>query len=153
MKKQTQSNLKIKNMLRYLFLAVKLTLILIIMSNISCSEKTPPPKKNTLVKNIDIQKLAGRWLRPDGGYILEISEIKEDGSIMAAYFNPKSINVAESYWQRQESRLQVFVKFDDVNYSGSTYTLEYLPGKNRLIGVYYQATMGKEFYVEFNKME
>ena len=26
----------------------------------------------------DVQRLEGRWIRPDGGYILELREIKKD---------------------------------------------------------------------------
>ena len=42
---------------------------------------------------VEFQKLIGRWLRPDGGYILEISHISSDRKMEAAYFNPRPINV------------------------------------------------------------
>src|SRR6266850_2054637 len=34
------------------------------------------------------QSLKGRWLRPDGGYVLEIRDINPDGMMDVAYFNP-----------------------------------------------------------------
>jgi len=39
----------------------------------------------------DFQRLEGRWVRPDGGYVLELKDIKKDGSLTAAYFNPRPI--------------------------------------------------------------
>lgn len=118
-----------------------------------CSEEKSPDVKKVQSTEIDPQKLAGRWLRPDGGYILEISNIKIDGSLNAAYFNPNSINIVESKWRWHETRLQVYVKFDDINYTGSTYSLEYLSNQDRLIGNYYQAVMGQNFDVVFIRKE
>jgi hypothetical protein len=34
-------------------------------------------------KSIDFQTLNGRWLRPDGGYVLEIRAVDPSGSIDA----------------------------------------------------------------------
>src|ERR1043165_8425589 len=42
----------------------------------------------------DWNKLRGRWLRPDGGYVLEIRSVADDGRAEAAYFNPNPIHVA-----------------------------------------------------------
>ena len=41
-------------------------------------------------------RLQGRWQRPDGGYILEIREIDGSGKMVAAYFNPRPINVSRA---------------------------------------------------------
>lgn len=32
----------------------------------------------------DPQRLVGRWVRPDGGYVLEVREIRKDGAVSAA---------------------------------------------------------------------
>ena len=45
---------------------------------------------------IDEQRLLGHWVRPDGGYVLELKEIGKDGTLKAAYFNPRPINVAKA---------------------------------------------------------
>jgi len=42
------------------------------------------------------ESLKGRWLRPDGGYVLEIREIDGSGKMVAAYFNRRPINVARA---------------------------------------------------------
>ncbi len=39
----------------------------------------------------DVQRMEGRWVRPDGGYVLELSETKKDGGLKASYFNPRPI--------------------------------------------------------------
>jgi len=44
---------------------------------------------------------------------------------------------------------ELTVELRDVNYPGSTYTLNYLPDRDILAGDYYQAVQGLTFYVEF----
>ena len=44
-----------------------------------------------LPKSADYERLVGRWLRPDGGYILDIKEIQPDGKVVAVYLNPRPI--------------------------------------------------------------
>ena len=71
-------------------------------------------------------------MRPDGGYVLELSDIKSEGTLKAAYFNPRLINVGKTEWRSIDDRIQVFVKLQDVNYPGSTYMLVYDPEHDRL---------------------
>jgi hypothetical protein len=97
----------------------------------------------------DPQRLVGRWVRPDGGYILELREVAKEGSLKAAYFNPRPINVARAEWSRKDGALTVFVELRDVNYPGSTYTLQYDPASDRLKGAYFQAVEKQTFAVEF----
>ncbi len=97
----------------------------------------------------DYERLAGKWIRPDGGYILELKEVGKDGSLKAAYFNPRPINVAQAEWRRMGDRIQVFVELRDVNYPGSTYTLIYSPENDRFEGYYYQAVQGETYTISF----
>ena len=99
----------------------------------------------------DTSKLLGKWQRPDGGYVLEVSSATPDGSLKAAYFNPRPINVARREWKLAEGRLQVFVELRDVNYPGSTYTLNYDPVTDRLKGIYFQAVQQQQFEVDFER--
>jgi hypothetical protein len=99
--------------------------------------------------NLEFEKLKGKWLRPDGGYILEIRSATAEGKLEAGYFNPGSINVARAEWQRQDGKLQVFVELRDVNYPGSTYTLKLSDTEDRMTGNYFQAAQGENFTVEF----
>lgn len=95
------------------------------------------------------ERLVGRWIRPDGGYVLEIRSAQADGKLDAAYLNPRSIKVSRAEWRREEGRLLVFVELRDVNYPGSTYNLRFVPDKDSLVGAYYQAVQKQTFDVEF----
>ncbi len=97
----------------------------------------------------DAQRLVGRWVRPDGGYVLEIREVNKEGSLTAGYFNPRPINVSKAEWRQKDSALTVFVELRDVNYPGSTYTLQYDPASDRLKGTYFQAVEKQTFTIEF----
>ena len=108
-------------------------------------EKSPNQSK----KQPDVQRLAGRWVRPDGGYILELQEIKKDGSLRAAYFNPRPIKVFSAKWSRTEGKIDLFVELRDVNYPGSTYNLRYESKTDRLKGIYFQAVERQTFEIQF----
>jgi hypothetical protein len=101
----------------------------------------------------DPSKLAGRWLRTYGGYLLVFRDSAPDGRLTAAYFNPRPIKVAHSEWKLQGSQLSAFVELRDVNYPGSTYTLTYDPATDRLAGVYFQAVQRQHFEVEFQRTQ
>jgi hypothetical protein len=98
---------------------------------------------------VDEQCLMGRWLRPDGGYVIDIRGVQAEGNLDAAYFNPATIHVARAEWELKDGAIAVFVELRDVNYPGSTYTLQYDPASDRLVGIYYQAAMQQQFEVEF----
>lgn len=106
------------------------------------------PTKQTQVQT-DLQRLEGRWVRPDGGYILELSEIKKDGSVSAAYFNPRPIKVFSAKWSRKGGKINLFVELRDVNYPGSKYNLQYDLRADRLKGTYFQAVERQTFNIEF----
>jgi hypothetical protein len=97
----------------------------------------------------DPQRLVGRWVRPDGGYVLALGEVTIDGSVKASYFNPRPINVSRAEVRRVAGALTVVVELRDVNYPGSTYTLQYDPASDRLKGAYFQAVEKQTFVVEF----
>jgi len=99
----------------------------------------------------DEQRLLGHWVRPDGGYILELKEIGKDGTLKAAYFNPRPINVAWADWKRKQGVITVFVELRDVNYPGSKYDLQYDLKTDRLKGTYFQAIQRQTFDVEFRR--
>jgi hypothetical protein len=150
----TRKKRKFKNNINQMILLAAMIIIIvaasiIIFTRMSDEEETPASTGAT----IDPQKLAGHWLRPDGGYILEFTNIGDDGSLDAAYFNPNPINIAECKWHWNGTHLQIFVKFDDVNYQGSTYDLIYLPQQDRMTGNYFQAMMGQNFDVVFIRKE
>jgi hypothetical protein len=104
-------------------------------------------------ERIDYGRIEGKWLRPDGGYVLVLSDVKSEGTLKAAYFNPRPINVGKAEWQSMNARIQVFVELQDMNYPGSTYRLIYDPEHDRLNGYYYQAVTKETFEVIFVRKE
>ena len=95
------------------------------------------------------ERLVGRWLRPDGGYILEIRSISSEGVVDATYLNPRPIRVARAEASRMGDGMTLFVELRDVNYPGSTYRLLYDRGRDMLAGSYFQALQQQTFDVEF----
>lgn len=99
------------------------------------------------------ESLVGRWLRLDGGYILEIQAVDHSGKIDALYLNPRPINIAKAKATHDGSKLNVFVELRAPNYPGSTYKLVYDPKQDQLRGTYFQAALGQSFDVNFVRMK
>jgi uncharacterized protein (DUF2147 family) len=97
--------------------------------------------------------LKGRWQRPDGGYVIEIREIDARGKMVAAYFNPRPINVSQAQASREGDAIKIFIELRDVNYPGATYNLTYDPAADQLRGVYYQPLLQESFDVVFVRMK
>jgi hypothetical protein len=105
-------------------------------------------KPQSAGKNV-VQRMTGRWIRPDGGYVLELKDIRNNGNLKAGYFNPLPIKVFKAEWKRKQGIITVFVELRDVNYPGSKYNLQYDPKTDRLKGTYFQAVHGETYDVEF----
>ena len=101
------------------------------------------------VQQTDKALLTGTWERTDAPYQVRISEVHEDGTMNAGYFNPQQINVSKATWVVAGSFLKVFIEMQDTNYPGSNYSLMYLPGKDVLTGKYFQAVERATYDVEF----
>lgn len=97
----------------------------------------------------DWNKLRGRWLRPDGGYVLEIRSVADDGRAEANYFNPNPIHVAWARVANDKGVLKLDVELRDVNYPGCLYTLTYSPERDQLAGTYFQAQLQETHQIVF----
>lgn len=97
--------------------------------------------------------LKGRWLRPDGGYVIDIRDVEASGKLDAGYFNPRPINVSQAEASREGGTTKVFIELRDVNYPGATYNLTYDPERDQLRGVYYQPAVRQSFDVIFIRMK
>jgi hypothetical protein len=98
---------------------------------------------------INVKRFEGFWIRPDGGYVLDIRGIGNDGHVKAAYYNPQPIKVERAELREKNGTVELVVELRDVNYPGSTYTLRYEPTGDRLQGKYYQAVEKQTYEVEF----
>jgi hypothetical protein len=100
---------------------------------------------------VGFDKLVGRWLRTDGGYVLEIRVVSPEGRVEASYLNPRPINVARAQAARGGDLVTLLVELRDVNYPGSTYNLWYDDGRDLLEGTYYQAAQQQTYDVVFER--
>jgi len=98
-------------------------------------------------------RLEGRWLRPDGGYVLDLRWVGADGRVEAAYLNPQPIFVSRAEASEDGERIKVMVELQDRGYPGCVYTLHYDAARDILVGDYYQAAMRETFRVEFERTE
>jgi hypothetical protein len=75
------------------------------------------------------------------------------GKLDAAYLNPRPIHVAKAEASLESAVVKVFIELRDVNYPGSTYTLNYDPASDQLTGMYFQATLQQRFEVCFERQK
>jgi uncharacterized protein (DUF2147 family) len=98
-------------------------------------------------------KLKGKWLRPDGGYILDIKSIGSDGKIEMTYLNPNLIHVSKAQASMKADKLELFIELTDTGYPGNYYTLTYDAGKDQLVGIYYHLGIQQQFDVYFERIK
>jgi hypothetical protein len=101
----------------------------------------------------DFALLKARWMRPDGGYVIEIKAIDANGKMVAAYFNPRPINVSQAEAALEGTTVKVFIELRDINYPGATYHLTHDPEKDQLRGVYFQPVLRQSFDVFFVRLK
>jgi hypothetical protein len=99
----------------------------------------------------DYNGLIGSWVRPDGGYVIEISKIHPDGKVDAAYFNPRPIHVSRSNVSDEGGIIELYIELQDQGYPGSTYTLKFNPEHDVMVGFYFQAVIQQPFDVIFKR--
>lgn len=129
----------------------KVTLLLSLLAMAFLVTAAIAADHSTVAEGPDPEKLVGRWLRTDGGYILQLTNPEPDGSLQAAYFNPRPVNVSLAAWKHEGGYLGAFVELRAPNYPGSTYTLAYDEERDRLVGIYFQAAMKQQYQVEFER--
>jgi hypothetical protein len=98
---------------------------------------------------IDLDRLTGAWVRPDGGYVILIKSVAAGGELQAMYFNPNPLPFAKARASREGGVLRAQFELRAGGYNGSTYELRYDPSTDRLTGTYYQAVAKQSFEVQF----
>ena len=98
------------------------------------------------------ERIKGKWVRSDGGYVLEFKQVLPNNDLVVAYFNPSPIHVGKARIYEERGFTKIFVELQDVNYPGSRYTLILNAEKLQLVGNYYQATQQVDYEVAFDRM-
>jgi hypothetical protein len=112
---------------------------------------SPLPSSSALSPEM-CQRLVGRWLRPDGGYVMTIDSISADGAVAATYANPKAIHVSRAQAANKDGHTGLFIELRDTGYPGNYYILTYDPIRDELAGVYHHLGVGQTFEVTFERM-
>ena len=89
--------------------------------------------------------LPGRWVRPDGGYVINIRRVDAD------YANPNPLPFSRAEATRDGNTITLFFELRAGGYNGSTYTLTYDPANDVLKGVYFQAVAQQKFDIHFTR--
>ena len=96
--------------------------------------------------------IIGKWVRLDGGYVIEIKSVDASGKLDASYYNPRPINVAKAEASRNGAQIKVYIELQDVNYPGSNYNLVYDSKSDQLKGDYYQAVSQEHYSIFFERI-
>jgi hypothetical protein len=88
------------------------------------------------------------WSAP-AGTTISIKAVDAGGKLDASYANPSPLPFYSAIATSDNSAIKLLFELRAGGYDGSTYTLSYDAGSDRLTGVYYQAVAKQEFEVVF----
>lgn len=100
---------------------------------------------------VELDKLTGAWVRPDGGYVILIKGAAANGELQASYFNPNPLPFATAMARRDGEALRVTFELRAGGYNGSIYELRYDAATDRLTGTFYQAVAKQTYGVQFSR--
>lgn len=133
--------------------AVAVAGIYLVFAKQQPASKDHPPAPRKAPARVDFHPLVGKWIRPDGGYVISVRGVAADGRVEAAYFNPRPIHVSRAEASAQGDTVRLFLELQAAGYPGSTYELVYDPRNDVLTGIYFQAAMQQRFEVVFVRTE
>jgi hypothetical protein len=108
-----------------------------------------PATSSTPAPQAAFAPLPGRWVRPDGGYVIGIKAVEAGGMLDASYANPNPLPFYRAIASADGGTLKLFFELRAGGYNGSTYTLSYDAAADQLKGTYYQAVAQQTFEVVF----
>jgi hypothetical protein len=94
-------------------------------------------------------RLPGRWVRLQGGYVITIRSVDADGKLDASYANPRPLPFHAAVASKDGNVLKLSFELRAGGYNGSTYKLRYDATNDRLTGVYDQVVAKQTFEVVF----
>jgi hypothetical protein len=153
LKRPGQAN---KTMMRCRRAAISLACAIAIYSG-KASAQVPPvsPKdpSSATSPSSEFSALIGRWVRPDGGYVITVKAVDANGKLDASYTNPNLLPFYTAEVTRDGENVKLFFELRAGGYNGSTYNLNYDAASDQLKGVYHQAVAKQKFDVVFRRMK
>ena len=125
--------------------------LVLALGSVAESAAVPPAEAEMRSSESDFGILLGRWVRPDGGYVIAINSVDATGKLDAAYANPSPLPFATAEATRDGNTIKLFFELRAGGYNGSTYTLAYDPQTDVLKGVYFQAVAQQKFDIYFTR--
>jgi hypothetical protein len=119
--------------------------VAMICAALAQSPSVPPTGTEALAFGV----LVGKWVRVEGGYVININAIELDGKLDASYANPKPLPFSTAEATRDGNALKLFFELRAGGYGGSTYTLNYDAASDTLRGIYNQVVVKQRFTVVF----
>jgi hypothetical protein len=107
-----------------------------------------PPAAPLPVESV-FDRLPGRWVRLQGGYVITIRSVDADGKLDASYANPRPLPFHTAVASKDGNVLKLSFELRAGGYNGSTYQLRYDAANDRLTGVYDQVVAKQTFDVVF----
>lgn len=98
---------------------------------------------------VDQRLLVGEWSRIGTPSKIKITEALDNGKLVLAYFNLKSIATGKTYWLVKGTFLSLYVELLDENNPGSNYKFNYNGERDVLVGDYFEVVDGVTYPVEF----
>jgi hypothetical protein len=158
-----RENSVVRDMHRIMATAATFLIVAAMFTSLSCVRRKQalPASPQTQTKsptaptaaNVACQVVKGKWVRPDGGYIIDIMSISQDGTMGCTYFNPDPIHVSQATAADDNGVVRVFVELRDEGYPGCTYKLTYDVQSDQLKGVYYQAAVHESYNIYFVRLQ
>jgi hypothetical protein len=137
-------------------------LFIVPMQSWQLSAKNENPNANVVFENLtgtkhpdqqDEDLIKGVWGRSDAADEINISEILNNGLLKATFYNPKMINIEKAVWTNSSDVLRIYILLREDKYPGSSFSLNYLPEKDLLLGVYFDALTNESHAVTFNRVK
>ena len=121
--------------------------LFLITNPASAQQHTPAAPSPSVETGFSV--LPGRWVRLQGGYVITIRAVDEDGKLDASYTNPRPLPFHTAVASKDGNVLKLSFELRAGGYNGSTYKLRYDAANDRLTGVYDQVVAKQTFEVVF----
>jgi hypothetical protein len=128
---------------------VAFVMIFLLVNPALAQQPSAKPPTAPLPVEPAFDRLPGRWVRLQGGYVITIRSVDADGKLDASYANPRPLPFHTAVASKDGNVLKLSFELRAGGYNGSTYKLRYDATNDRLTGVYDQVVAKQTFEVVF----